>query len=249
MKTILFAAWNGAVDSRTLDSFIIDETPEFELIIFDYTGTAASQPPAWPGTLLSVKTHGKGQIFTEAYRYLKANNIDYDYIGLMDDDILIKTSDINYMLKIAKLQDIDCFAPGLTEDSYYSHPHTLKKANHLLHWVPWVEVMMPFYKKALFEACKEYYPYSISGWGIDFYAMPVTQKTLGMERIAVIDAATMTHYRPINSGSWVFTGNITPHQEITAMRHLCMRYVIDNYPEWVEMDWFNATFNYFSSEE
>jgi hypothetical protein len=93
-----------------------------------------------------------------------------------------------------------------------------------MHYVPWVEIMMPFYRLSLLEAVAPFYPYSISSYGIDRHAMPLMQAVLKMTKTAVIDAVIASHIRPITSQHKIYSNGMTAEQEAAKINQLCDEY-------------------------
>jgi hypothetical protein len=149
-RDIIAITWDGRESPHRLVCF--DQPPAFDLLTVDYTGVAST--PTLPITnhhFRSLKTEGKGQTFAVVVDFLERSDRSYRYVGVLDDDIVLKVSDLNYLLHVAGCFDLDSFAPSLGTDGFHSHVHTLHEENRLLHPVPWVEVMMPFYKVDLFR--------------------------------------------------------------------------------------------------
>jgi hypothetical protein len=236
-RALLVYAWDGR--SPPLNLVTIDAEPAFDLLLFDYSGTA--KPP--PGmALLSVKTQCKGEIYRAVHRWLAQAPDDYDYVGLLDDDIEATWSDMNRLLAIARAHGLDCFAAGLGHDSHYSHPRFLRRAGGGVRPVPWIEVMMPFYRKALFMAGGAYYARVISSWGLDQFVMTTLQKLTGHTRVAVIDDIAFHHRRPITSDTKTFANGLTAQQERDLLRRQAMAQVAAQRTDLVGTRWYFATF-------
>ena len=123
---------------------------------------------------------------------------------------------------LARCNGIDSFSPALSHDSEYTHRWTLRQPSRLYHATDWIEVMMPFYRGALFLAGAPYYEGNVSSWGIDKYLMPTLQRLLHMERTVVIDAVMATHVRPVTSGTKVYRNGLTAEQEKQRMKQVCL---------------------------
>jgi hypothetical protein len=239
--SLVVVSWDGKSQPHRFVGF--DQEPAFDLLTFDYSGTGTKATADRSiSRVLSKKTECKGEIFKEVAVFLEGNDAKYDYVGLMDDDVMIRMSDINHMIHIARSCDLDSFAPSLSHDSIHTHANTLRLENRLLHAVPWVEIMSPFYKTSLFLAAAPHYSLSKSGWGIDCFLMPLFQKIMKMEQVAVIDAIMATHMRPISSNTRRFSGGLTAFQEMELMGRFCVRYLKENHPELIDCDWYRNTF-------
>ena len=239
-SALVVYAWNGRDDPLALVRR--DAAPEFDLLLFDYGGTVeAASFAGYP--VISRTTECKGEIFREVHRHVAATGSCHDYIGLIDDDIEFAFSDINRLLRIAGEHELDSFQAALTADSHHAHRHLLARAGSSLRPVPWVEVMMPFYRAALFMAGGPYYERSISSYGIDQFVFPALQKLTGMERVAVIDAVALRHARPITSDSKTFANGLTAHQERVVQWRMARAQVARERPGLVGTRWYLRTFS------
>jgi hypothetical protein len=238
---LVVVCWDGK--SEPLGAIRFDADPQFDLLVFDYSGGGAM--PAghrYGSNLLSRRTEAKGQVFLELVRHVGRSGRAYGYVGIIDDDIMMKISDIDFMFHVAQLHKLDSFAPALSRDSAFTHDHTLRRDNVVFHHVPWVEVMAPFYRMQLFMAAAEMYPQSISSWGIDCFAMPLFQRVTKMTNVAVIDAVMAMHMRPHDSHARRLSNGKFPRQEMAHICRLCMKYVAEKHPAWVDSDWYRDTF-------
>ena len=240
-RDLVVISWDGK--SRPHEAVDFDQKARFDLLTFDYSGRAGRLPAGAPNAqLLSRPTECKGQIYLEVARHLQSCAAQYEYVGLIDDDIIIKVSGINHLLHVARLLKLDSFAPALTHDSGYTYKHTLRMENILLHWVPWVEVMMPFYRQPLFMAPSAQYGISISGWGVDKYLLPLFQKITGMNRAAVINAVAATHMRAATSGKKIYSNGRTAEDEVAVVGQWCLDFIAECHPHLADTDWYRSTF-------
>ena len=232
MDTLLYITWDAAKD-KPLGNIIMDEEPIFDLAIFDYSGTIKGKYTHFRlngiSGIITCAVHsevseGKGDII----RYI--SNIDRlqepEYIGIIDDDILIRVSDINRAVRIAERENFTSFQPSLARCSYYSHGFTLNHPNSSFRKVDWVEIMMPVLKSKLMRAVKPFLEYSISSWGLDCYAFPMLAFIEGIgNNHAVIDASIAAHIRRIRSGHTVYRNGLTASQEKDNVKEACKRYL------------------------
>ncbi|MGE5540072.1 MAG: hypothetical protein ACM30I_15750 [Gemmatimonas sp.] len=241
LHDLVAITWDGKGVPHRLVCF--DQTPAFDLLTLDYTGSADSPSPLVEHHhFRSVKTEGKGETFQVVADFLRNARRRYRYVGILDDDIILRVSDINYLLHVAGCFNLDSFAPSLGEDGFHSHVHTLRQDRRLLHPAPWVEVMMPFYKVELFEMAAPFFNLTISSWGIDKYVIPLMQKIAGMPRTAVVDGILATHTRPIRSAGKRHSNGLSPFEEMDLVRERCIEYVEAHHPELVRTRWFDETF-------
>lgn len=241
-RDLVVIAWDGQGAPHELVHF--DRPAGFDLLTFDYSGKA--EPPAPRAErhyYRSSKAEGKGQVLQAVAEFLDETGEHYRYVGVIDDDILIRVSDIEYLLHVGRCFDLDVFAPALVADAFYSHTHTLRRGRRLVRPVPWIEVMMPFYKAEVFELAAPFFASSMSAWGVDKYVFPLVQKIGGKERTAIVDAVLASHVRPLRSGSKVHSNGLDPYQEMELVRNRCVAYLATNRPELVETPWFGETFD------
>jgi len=229
--SLVVITWDGNSDPLEYiyqDSTILHE--HFDLLIFDYSGKDNSIELNYfqkttQCKYLSFATECKGQIINHLYNYLKKDNLSirYQYIGILDDDLLISISDINKLLFIAHAEKLDVFQPSLSHDSYYDNRQFINKQGYIILPAPWVEVMCPFYSLDVFMAFAPYCTNNISGTGLDVYLVPTIQYILGKNNTAVIHAVQLKHCRPIRTGRRVFSNQKTSVQEIQEMQQISIQ--------------------------
>lgn len=222
---LVVVTWDGNAEACACVSF--DMPKDFDLLIFNYTGTIAEPISSRfvADYVVSYKTENKGQIFEHLYQYLRQHHISYHYIGIIDDDIFFRVSDFNYMLQIAAIHQLDVFQPSISVDSYFSHRKFVHAPGYIIRNTDWVEIMAPFYKQELFNACAPYFKETISGQGIDCFLMPTIQVLYGKTNTAIIDAAIIRHYRPIRSHQRLYSNGLNNEQEIEKIRQIAIQLV------------------------
>jgi hypothetical protein len=236
-RILLVYTWDGI--GVPLGLVEKDQEPAFDVVVFDYSGTAT---PIAGIEMISVRTECKGEIFREVHRWVAHAATDYEYIGLIDDDIETRWSDLNRLMRIAREHRLDIFVAALSHDSYYSHHQFLRRNGADVRPTAWIEVMMPFYRTELFMAGGDYYANSISSYGIDQFAMPTLQRLRGFDRVAIIDAVVVRHRRPITSDDKMFANGRNAHQERRRVRRKAMAQVAAERPDLLGSAWFFDTF-------
>lgn len=241
---LVLISWDG--ESKPLSSLLIDAVPNFDILIFDYSGRnknvehlAVEEIIA---QVLSMATECKGDIYQALAKYIISNESAPCYIGLIDDDIVLSISDINRALHLANLKNLDVFSPTLTHDSNYSHSWMLQRPHRCVRDVEWVEVMMPFYKHQIFIAASAYFDGFSTSWGFDAYLFPMIQREMGMTRCALIDSVAAFHYRPISSHQKVYRSGMTAFEEAAAMKKKCMDHIADHHPDWLSTEWYRRIY-------
>jgi hypothetical protein len=240
-RTLILISWDGR--SQPLAHIEPDATPDFDIMLFDYSGGSNAPSAALPVRhQLSQKTECKGQIFSAFHAFLAASPESYDYVALIDDDIAVSVSSLNGAIALAAAAALDSFSLSLTPDSFVNHRRFVQQPGGTMRRVPWVEVMMPFFRRALFLAAGPYFERSISSYGIDQFVMPMVCKTTGMDRVAVIDAFAAGHHRPVTSDGRIYSNGLTAHQERVVLRKRCLEAVKLNWPDLRRTAWFYQTF-------
>lgn len=225
-NTLVIVTWDGV--SKPFNFVHFDTNPNFDLLLFDYSGATSLSINAIDNAdfLLSKKTENKGQVYVQIEKYLREHKaLNYNFIGIMDDDLLFKISEFNYMLQVANLHDLHVFQPAIARDSYYSHRKCLQQPGRVLTITDWVEMMAPFYHISLFNAAAPYFPLVHSGQGIDKFLMPCLQIIHNMHNTAIIHVAMIKHCRPIRSHLRVYSNGLTGDQEIELIRQEAIKLV------------------------
>ncbi len=160
----------------------------------------------------------KSTKFPSLYKLI-SNNINsilkYDIIWIADDDLLISSENINKMFNIFYSKNLWLAQPSLTRNSYYSYPITLQNQGLLLRYTNFVEEMAPIFSRDALLRCLHSFSESHSGWGLDF----VWPKILGYptQKIAIIDAVSVHHTRPVGSGPQYKLFRMDPWTEATMI--------------------------------
>ena len=235
-RSLIVFTWDGG----SLDHLARDAEPDFDILLFDFTGKAAAPGNGWP--FLSRACECKGDVLRIMSRQLRQSATVPDYVALFDHDIRVRFSDINRLLEIGRRERLDSFAPALTHDSHYSYARFLQQPGGAVRRTGWVEVMMPFYRGNLFLAASDFYEGSITAYGIDSFVMPLFQKVLGLNNVAVIDSVTTTHMNPVSNGARLCSNGLTPYQERVRTRRDCLTWLDANRPDLVGSPWYYAIF-------
>ena len=236
-------AWDGK--SLPFDNLQLDVPPQFSLLVFDYSGTHSSGPSTLRGQealLLSHATEGKGEVLCSLAEHLIATGVTPEYVAVIDDDIVLSVSQLNLALALGRRANLDAFSPTLSGDSFFSHPWTVTRGKRTYREEGWVEIMMPFYRGSLFLAGRDFYRGNISSWGVDCYLIPMLQQISGETRTAVLDTVVARHVRPVTSGDRVFKNGLMAHQEMEAMREVCIAHLQARAPQFLGTAWFQRFF-------
>jgi hypothetical protein len=230
-KSLVVVSWDGI--STPLSHILKDTSPNFDLFIIDYSGVNHEEVvQRWtPSFYFSKKSECKGDLINNVYDYLKVStkpNLNYNYIGFIDDDIFFTISDLNKLFFIATLEKLDVFQASLTHDSYYNHRQFIHKAGTQVQATWWVEIMAPFYSYEVFLAAGPYFNKSISGTGTDVYLIPTIQQIIGKTITAVVHSVQMKHCRPIRTDNRIFSNQKNNLEEIAEMQILCKELIVNH---------------------
>lgn len=144
----------------------------------------------------------KGPKFPALYDLI-VNNMDYilqyDAICLSEDDLYCDAKTVHEMFRIFHENTLWLAQPSLTTDSYYSHEITLAKPGLTLRYTNFVEIMTPIFSRQALLQCLPTFNKTQSGWGIEH----AWTRILGhpTDKIAIIDAVSIRHTRPLGTGT------------------------------------------------
>lgn len=228
-KHLVVVTWNGG-DEIPYSHVYFDAEKKFDLLLFNNTGKIGEiEKFKVPYEhYISEKTENKGEIFYHICQYLKKHQLNYNYIGVIDDDIVFKVSDFNYMLHIAEIHELDVFQPSIAKDSYFSHRRFVNRAGMMVTNIDWVEIMAPFYRQNLLLACENYFHKTISGQGVDVYLMPVLQIIHNQTKTGIVHSIQIKHARPIRSHERIYKNGLNNEQEIELIRQATLELVREN---------------------
>lgn len=122
----------------------------------------------------------------------------YEYFWLFEDDIFISYDSVIEIISFINKYNPSLSSPALSEDSFHSHPVTLRNKSLLFRGTDFVECMAPIMSKSfLFETIDKFEEYPLCG--IERY----WQSLLWDRReIAIIyDKWYMHHTRPLGNGT------------------------------------------------
>jgi hypothetical protein len=122
---------------------------------------------------------------------------NYKNILIPDDDIYLKTKDINNFFKIFNDKQLMLAQPSLI--GYFSHAITLHRFEYFLRYTNFVEIMMPCFSADALTKCINSFDETSIGWGLD-YLWPKILKYPN-EKIAIIDEIIAIHSREVGSSN------------------------------------------------
>ena len=176
---------------------VFDQPLHCRVVLLDFSGqgfAAGSNPHGFEE--LSVVCEGMGDAMNEVWHSLDMPPEDH-YISVLCDDVMLRASDVNTLLALARLHNLSAVQPSV------SHNHELcqeygflrQRACVSMHRVPIVEVMAPFIRRDLWDLVMPFNSGIISAYGIDRFALPLCAAHLNAWRFASVDIAPVTHIR------------------------------------------------------
>ena len=204
---------------------VVDQSLTCELVLFDWTGDGVD-PPHNPHQfpVLSVATECKGHLMEEAWNRLPALDSGH-YMGFIDDDVLLRTSDINTLLAMARIHDLSAAQPAVTFNSSLCREYgwLRQRACSSLHRVPIIEIMAPFIRSELLDLAIPFLSGVRSGYGLDRFALPLCAAHLEAWRFAAIDSTPLSRVRQFGSLDKRFSNGLLSKEEELLIRHRLMQ--------------------------
>ncbi len=203
---------------------VLDQPLPCRVVFFDWTGEglkAGSNPQGFE--VLSVATECKGQLMEEAWRQLPPPAPGH-YMGFIDDDVLLRSSDIQTLLATARIYNLSAAQPAVTFSSSLCQEYgwLRQRVSSTLHRVPIIEIMAPFLRRDLLDASMPFLQGIRSGYGLDRFAIPLCAAHLNIWRFAAIDCIPLTHVRAFSSLEKRFSNGLLSKEEELLIRQRLM---------------------------
>jgi hypothetical protein len=148
-----------------------------------------------------VLAQNRGTKFTAVYRLMEDDPgfFDaYEYVLFLDDDILMTEDAITRLFTLAQTLSLKLAQPAVAPGSANTWPMLLRRGDTVGRYLNAVEIMMPLISREALTLGGHLFGRSISGWGLDFALGDVVSRAFGARRIAVIDAISFRHDKPID---------------------------------------------------
>ena len=203
---------------------VIDQTLPCRVVLFDWTGQgleASTNPHGFE--VLSVATECKGHLMEEAWRQLPPPAPGH-YMGFIDDDVLLRSSDIQTLLATARIYNLSAAQPAVTFSSSLCQEYgwLRQRVGSTLHRVPIIEIMAPFLRRDLLDVSMPFPQGIRSGYGLDRFAIPLCASHLNIWRFAAIDCTPLTHVRDFSSLEKLFSNGLLSKEEEHLIRQRLM---------------------------
>ncbi len=200
--------------------YIQDQPLPCRVVLFDWTGEGLEQganPHGWQ--VLSLATECKGQLMEEAWRRLQLP-AEGHYIGFLDDDVILRSSDVATLLAVARIHNLTAAQPAVSFSSSLCREYgwLRQRACSTLHRVPIIEIMAPFIRRDLLDLAMPFGEGIRSGYGLDRFALPLCATEIQAWRFAAVDLAPLTHVRVFGSLQRRFSNGLCSKEEELLVR-------------------------------
>lgn len=119
---------------------------------------------------------------------------DYNFICLMDEDLLADTETLNRMFRLCEEYQLKIAQPALTLQSHFTFGGLLEQPQWKLRFVNYIEMMCPVFRRDALEVIRPTYTLGYES-GIDLVWCNLVYDT---ERdFAVLDSCPITHTEPV----------------------------------------------------
>ena len=203
---------------------VIDQHLPCRVVLFDWTGEgleSGSNPHGFES--LSVATECKGHLIEQAWQRLEPPKPG-SYMGFIDDDVLLRSSDINTLLAVGRIYNLTAAQPAVSFSSSLCREYgwLRQRVGSSLHRVPIVEIMAPFLRRELLDLAMPFLQGVRSGYGFDRFALPLCAYQLKAWRFAAIDLTPLTHVRNFSSLEKRFSNGLFSKEEELLIRQRLM---------------------------
>ena len=204
---------------------VMDQPLPCRVVLFDWTGEGIEEGSNPYGfEIISVATECKGHLMEEAWRQLPAPPPGH-YMGFIDDDVLLRSSDIQTLLATARIYNLSAAQPAVTCSSSLCQEYgwLRQRVGSCLHRVPIVEIMAPFLRRDLLDVSMPFLQGIRIGYGLDRFAIPLCASHLNIWRFAAVDCTPLTHVRAFSSLEKRFSNGLLSKEEEMLVRQRLMK--------------------------
>jgi hypothetical protein len=142
-------------------------------------------------TYIEKRKGSKFQNFSSFYRIKQHFVKKYDYIFVLDDDIIMNHKDIDKMFIVAQSYDLWICQPSFCSKSQISHEITKHKPTVFLQYTNFIEVNTCLFKKSALDKLMYVYDDQLIGWGIDYLSIQVNG--IARDKYAVVHDVVCTN--------------------------------------------------------
>lgn len=147
--------------------------------------------------------------------------LDYKYIWMPDDDVVIKTGSINQLFEWANSLELNLAQPSIVPKNY-TWEVTVNKKNSNYRYVSMVEVMCPMFSGKTLKKVYNSFRESYSAWGLEWAWVNLSGEE--DKKIAINDKVIAEHLKTIQlNGGRMYDKlkkevGVTPHQELNKLK-------------------------------
>lgn len=177
------------------DWLLSSRTDRYDVVV-SYYGDGEYMPTAGESVhyFKGGKLEGVFDLFKKRTDLLE----NYSHIWLPDDDLATNADDIDKLFETAETHNIQICQPSLSWKSYYSYFVTLNNKRFVLRYTDFVEMMAPLFTSCALRRALPLFESLRFGWGADeIWCRLLPTPEFGS---AIIDAMTVDHLRPLQSG-------------------------------------------------
>ena len=212
---------------------IWDQPLPCRVVLFDFTGEGfdeGSNPNNFE--TFSAPCRGKGEVLEYVWKQIRLPE-DNHYIGVIDDDVVLRSSDIFTMLAMARIHELTAIQPSVPMNTVLSSEYGFlrQRPSISLHRVPFVEVLAPFLRVDLFKLTMAFGQGILSSYGLDRFAYPLCAAHMDCWKFAAIDLTPLEHIRPLQTLQKRYSNGLLSKEEELLVRQrlmLAMGFEVDN---------------------
>lgn len=192
-------------DQNTLAHWAKSHT-EFDMAFCFYGEREDVLPPQETQYYLKRKGH-KFPNFIKLFDRFPAL-FEYDWFLFLDDDLILKTSDVSSIFELAWKNKLDLCQPSLSHDSAYSWSHLLNNPKIKIEYSNFIEIQAFCVSREFLKRVFPYFYMSECGWGVDVAIHHILSKEKW--RAAILHTIQITH--PLRPEEQTVRGRIPDFQ-------------------------------------
>jgi hypothetical protein len=164
-ENILFTS---AGDNTNFYDLWCDHNRDYDIFVCYYGDENNDKYKEYSDIYLKRKG-GKMQNFHHVWENNIGNIKNYKSFYIVDDDIIIKTEQINELFRLLKELDVWILQPSFedVESSFISHGITKQQKKLKYRYTNFVEINTPFFSNYAISKCMNIYYTILTGYGID----------------------------------------------------------------------------------
>jgi len=177
-ENVLFTS---AGDNTNFYDLWCDDNRDYDIFVCYYGDDENNDKYKKNSDIYLKRKGGKMQNFYHVWENNIGNIKDYKLFYIVDDDIIIKTEQINELFRLFKELDVWILQPSFedVENSCISHTITRQQKNFKYRYTNFVEINTPFFSNYSISRCMERYNADLTGYGIDMlflYALGIDKE-------------------------------------------------------------------------